>query len=271
MNALVPPPIERVVSFIGDSRAKVFDTHAVAGQPLGERLILTRSRTFPFFRSSVFFNDGRFAEVVSRWLWEMRFLRENERDAGHPAFGRYEVEIYEGVRREITLEPAHSHRTLVISCGGVDAWDFEEELYRRQQWFDLEPPFDGAAPAVAPYRTPTRLSYEAVYRDARTRLIPLVAGLRVLKDQGFSRLHLFGLGPPSPEERREWKPAELRFRSRLLFDRAFRDIASEIGIGYIDVWPLGWGDGSRHEALYRGTDHHSPAIVPLVVGALLRT
>ena len=269
MSTLVPPPIERVISFIGDSRAKVFDTHAVAGQSLGDRLILTRSRTFPFFRSSVFFSDGRFAEVVSRWLWEMRFLREAEQ-RGNPAFGRYEVEIYDGVRKEITLEPAHSQRTLVISCGGVDAWDFEEELYRRGQWFDLEPPFDRAAPAIAPYRTPTRLSYEAVYHDARTRLTPLVSGLRLLKEQGFSRLHLFGLGPPSPQERPEWKPAELRFRSRALFDRAFRDIAGEVGIGYIDVWPLGWGEGSRHETLYRDTDHHSPAIVPLIVEEVLK-
>ena len=201
----------------------------------------------------------------------MRFLRDNPSGAGHSCFGQFELDIFKGERSVLTLEPAHWYRTLVLSCGGVDAWDFEEELYRREQWFDIEPPTEVTAPTVAPYRPATRLTYETVYSNARTRLAPLLAGLRVLKEMGFSDLHLLGLGPPSPQERREWKPAELRFRGHLLFDRALRDIAGEIGIGFIDIWPICWSDGNRNELLYGDTDHHSPAIVPLIVEAIIRS
>lgn len=267
MNELVLAPVERVLSFIGDSRAKIFDAHAIAGPELGERVVVTRSRSHPYFRASQFFYDGRFDERVARWLWEMRFLRETAR--GNGAFGRYDLEIYDGVARTAELEPAHATRTLVISCGGVDAWDAEERMHRRGEWFALDPAFEAEIGIHAPYRAQRERSVEDAQRDVRRILEPLAAGLQTLRACGFTRLYLLGLGPPSLEERVQWKPAGLRLRTRFLFDRVLEEISRENRVGYINVWQLAWSAEGRREVLYRDTDHHSTAIVPLIAERLL--
>ncbi|HTU69047.1 MAG TPA: hypothetical protein VMF11_01900 [Candidatus Baltobacteraceae bacterium] len=268
MSTLSLAPVERLISFIGDSRAAIFDGHALAGEAIGDRLVVTRSRTAPYFRSSRLFAQGRFGGMVSRWLWELGFLVHAE--DGDPAFS-YDVEAFEGEQSKIVLAPARVNRTLVVSCGGADAWDLQESLYRRQAWFELDPPFEGTPPDAEPYEPATQLDYEDVYRDYQARLAPLFTGLCRLRDCGFSALHLLGIGPPQREVRPGGKPLDLRFRTYVIADRALREFSRTEGIGYIDVWALTWSNGVREQSLYGSGDHHSTKIVPLIVEGLLRT
>jgi hypothetical protein len=258
--------IERVISFIGDSRARVFDAHATLAASHGP-LIITRARAHPYFRAADFFADGQLGERVRGWLWDMRFLRDT-RD-GDERLGAFDIPVFPGEVHRLQLQPAHATRALVVSCGGVDATDVEEQLARTDEWFALDSAFESGIGGRMPYRTARERAAEEIRNDARARLQPLAHGLRLLRELGFRQLYLLGFGPPSPEERPGWKPAGLRLRTRRLFDDVFAEICHETGARYIDVWKLVWTPNGRDERLYQDCGHHSTAMVPLVVGEVL--
>lgn len=128
-------------------------------------------------------------------------------------------------------------RSLRDTPDGLDTADVEEQVMRTGEWFAFDSAFESSVGVRMPYRA------------ARARLQPLVDGLHLLRELGFRRLYLLGIGPRSPEERPGWKPVGLRLRTRRIFDEVFAEIRRLTG--------------------YQDCSHFSTAIVPLVVGEVL--
>jgi len=108
---------------------------------------------------------------------------------------------------------------------------------------DFELPFP--APGLDRLAMPSghqHVPFQLVSQLANQVLGPLFSGLLGLYNMGFTSLYLHSIPPPtlSDEEFEKingfFSPVRLRYKSALLFNQMFRDVASQTSIRFLDIW-----------------------------------
>jgi hypothetical protein len=241
------------ILFVGDSRIRMFDGLLFADRSHPGREILTKARWRAFFRSSAFFgDDGRFDEYMTRLWWDLRCAK-HARDDGDPIFTPFRYRRFGATIDEIGLEPlGQDLHTIVVSGGGVDAWDIEEEI--ASYAIDLDVPVEGLD-RLPIYDAAGTIAEAGLLATIEARIAPLFAGMRALRDAGFSKLFLLGHAPPSTESRPDWKPVRLRYCVRRLFDRVYEALCRDSGIRFVPVWDDLAIDGLRDDRYFEDAEH----------------
>lgn len=256
-----PPP--ETINFIGDSLVRSFGGKLFLDYNDGDRRVITQSRWRPYFRSSLFFSGNCFDDAMTRAFWDLKCIvrsRSNPSDIFTPL----KLRIFDEVTEEMQFRANLEMPATIISCGGVEIWDMEEELYPHYSFevedapelFELLPKYD----------SPNKLSYAEVSERLENRVQPLYAGMMALKRAGFSDLYMLGLPPPSLETREAWKPVSMRYAMRLMINRIHSRFCEREGIGFIPTWDLVSGpDGLRDQSFFEDAEHYSAAALPKIV------
>ena len=167
-----PPP--ETINFIGDSLVRSFGGKLFLDYNDGDRRVITQSRWRPYFRSSLFFSGNCFDDAMTRAFWDLKCIvrsRSNPSDIFTPL----KLRIFDEVTEEMQFRANLEMPATIISCGGVEIWDIEEELYPHYSFevedapelFELLPKYD----------SPNKLSYAEVSERLENRVQPLYAGM----------------------------------------------------------------------------------------------
>ncbi|HUZ50364.1 MAG TPA: SGNH/GDSL hydrolase family protein [Candidatus Dormibacteraeota bacterium] len=257
-------PAPETINFIGDSQLRLLGGRLFVDPLKPDRRIITQARWRPYFRASTFFYDGRFDEHMTRVFWDLK-CTVRARDNLTDLFTPLTLRIFNDATEELYFRPSETMPSTVISCGGVDSWDIEQELYPDFSFEVEDPPalFD----ALPAYQAPTQLGYGEVRARIEARIEPLFTGLRALRDAGFSRLYVLGMPPPSLEMREHWKPVRMRYATRLTLERIYKRFCATEGIGFIPIWDLlSTSDGLRDQSLFRDAEHFDLKALPRLIG-----
>jgi hypothetical protein len=240
------------ILLVGDSRIRMFDGLLFVDRARPGREILTRARWRSFFRASTFFgDDGRFDEYMTRLWWELRCVK-HAHVGGNPIFTPFRYRRFGDVVDEVALEPSgQSDRTIVVSCG-ADMWDIEQEVAPFA--IRLDAPLEGLD-RLPDYDATESIDETQLRAIIDERCAPLYAGMRALRDAGFSKLFLLGCAPSSTEHRDGWKPARLRYAVRSTLDRAYQAFCRQNGIGFVRVWDALAIDGLRDDRYFEDAEH----------------
>ena len=239
----VPP----CYAFAGDSHAAIFEglVFTERDEQGAERYLLSKGRWQSYFRAARFFPDGRFDEAFTRTLRDLRLIGL-AKERALPIFSPLPTYAESGeLERFAPAKPAE--RVLVICCGEVDARDATYAIGANTD-IELERPYEPieALPQFQAQRILSAAHAEAFVRDRY--LEPLFAGLRALRDAGYERLFLYSLPPPAIADAPHFKPARLRYKMNVLFNRLFERFCRETGVGFLDIWDAVTVDGLRAQA-----------------------
>lgn len=251
MSDLVTAPLKLAAApasyaFVGDSHAAIFEglifTNDLAETPV-QRYLLTKGRWQSYFRAARFFREGCLDEWFTRTLRDLRFIGVSAQDA-LPMFPALPTHSESGGEREERFAPAKpAERVLVVCCGEVDAREATHAIGDGSD-VDLDPPYDLRG---LPEFVPARVFSEAEMREfIRARYVePLFDGLAALRTAGYSKLFLYALPPPTIAQLPHFKPARMRYKMSVLFNRMYEEFCRENGVRLLSIWDEVTADGLR--------------------------
>lgn len=256
-------------AFVGDSHAAIFEglifTDSAASPP-AQRYLLTKGRWQSYFRAARFFREECLDEWFTRTLRDLRFIGASN-DKALPIFCPLPTHSESGGEREERFAPAKAaERVLVVCCGDVDA---REATHVIGDGVDiaLEQPYDLQALPEFPH---DRVMSEAQVRElVRSRYLePLFAGLAALRGAGYGKLFLYALPPPTVPDLPYFKPARLRYKMSVIFNRMYEAFCRESGVRFLSVWDEVTTDGVRDSRYDLDNVHLNLAAAEIAVNKL---
>lgn len=242
MSGIVTAPLKLAAApnsyaFVGDSHAAIFEGLIFTGERTeapAQRYLLTKGRWQSYFRAARFFREGCLDEWFTRTLRDLRFIGVSTENV-QPIFHALPTHSESGGDREERFAPAKpAERVLVVCCGEVDAREATHAIGEGAD-IELETPYHLRA---LPEFTPQRVIPEREMRAfLRSRYVEsLFAGLTALRTAGYSKLFLYALPPPAANDLPHFKPARLRYKMSLLFNRMYEEFCRESGVRFLSIW-----------------------------------
>ncbi|HLG68805.1 MAG TPA: hypothetical protein VK009_00115 [Chloroflexota bacterium] len=231
----IPQPIP--IYMLGESHCVVFTDRIFRETRYLDETFITRALYLPGI-SSHDFSDNNLQRV-----WSV--LAAEHLIVGDPR-GRAATWVPFHVSRSPLLIPSvHNKKPrgvpiIVVFAGEIALRSlFLKQL--GQNDFDLPFPVEGldALPMPEGY---AHVQFNLVLQLANQILSPLLNGLMTLYNVGFTSLYVHSIPPPtlSDEEFEKingfFSPVRLRYKAALLFNRIFRDLASQTNIRFLDIW-----------------------------------
>lgn len=156
------------------------------------------------------------------------------------------VQTYYGKQRQteyLEVTESSGDYPYVLSVGEINTRYLLQRLAADEM--DVEVPFQITGLDELP-------AYNAQLTIASNRMLPLlleefhplIKGLRILKNAGMRTLFLHSLPPPTIDDQdalRVYKhpsPARLRYKLTMFVNFLYDAICKEIGIGFINTWPM---------------------------------
>lgn len=262
-------------AFAGDSHAAIFEGlvfHNEGAQEPADRYLLTKGRWQSYFRAARFFRDERLDEWFTRTLRDLRFLRDATEDA-LPIFPPHRTHAQAGPAEERYAPAKPAQRVLVVSCGDVDCREATHAIGPGAD-IEIDPPYDPIE-ALPPFTALQIVSTEEIASIVRSRYLePLFAGLRALRAAGYTKLFLYALPPPPVRDLPHFKPARLRYKMNVLFNRLYEEFCRESGVRLLSIWDEVTVNGLRDERYDLDSVHLNGAAAEIAVNklhALLRS
>lgn len=241
------------ICFVGDSQARVLDGLPFDDPSRPGTTVLPVLRRTHFFRANRFFDGERFDARMTHVFWELKCVLPTREETGDAIFTPLVYPIWANVteRRGMRRNPAAP--PIVISCGGVDVWDIEHELFPRYtvELDHMPAAFDG----LPSYDAPERIDQSTIFAMIEQRCAPVFAGIAALRRSGFENLFVFGMPAPMMEEREHWKPIRLRYLMRTAFNRVYAQCARSAGATFVDLWEPLAKDGLRDDRYFADPEH----------------
>jgi hypothetical protein len=260
--------------FIGDSNVLTFRNLLIDLPSFFPRPSVTCAHFVRGLSAATIFADGLLHESVARCLKDEIGLRASMTD-------RSEHRLPEvAVGREIALAMRASRRdawntasdpVIVLMLGTAHALALLADIGPATDFFCDDPRYvDGAFPSLPASIVPAAIIEERLELEMR----PLVAGIAALRELGVTRIYLHSLHPPTMDDlaffeiRGLLRPAKLRYKIALAINRIFRRIATEVEVGYLDMWAATTRDGVLDESFSLDGEHLNARAAALTIEAL---
>ncbi len=248
--------------FIGEATPYFYlgDSHAMVGSlvfdAVDEHIVTSSHIIRGFAARDLLDSDERLGDDLVQTLRRIGALSSHP---DYPAIdGLPKVYSTDGVARiaeNLTVTNFANDRPYVLCVGEIDTRYLARWCSKESIDFDL--PF-----AVAGLdRLPAFIAAQRYRADEMLKLLaqhynPLFRGLRILRAAGVRSVYLHAIPPPTLDDVAAARvigvevPARLRYKLAMSVNYIYSVVCADIGMGFIDTWPMVTRDGLLDEEYY---------------------
>lgn len=244
-------------AYIGDSHAGAIGWHLFEDPRGGPHITTNVVPIWRFVAADALDEQGRIGEsliTALRRSGAFRTVLDAPQLAGFPSamitYGR------EKKAEHYVLNAAANDAPYVLCIGEINTRYLLHWLVQDGIDFDLPFPAPELDALDASYPVRARFRADQMMKVLAEEFAPLFRALRMLREAGLKSLFLHSIPPPAVDDAdaervlKHPSPVRLRYKLARYVNFLYANVCRELGVGFIDMWPLVTKDGVLDPAFY---------------------